>query len=256
MEALTKLADTSGQLSLKELAQLDQPRTATVKDHIARLTGRDDESVAHATLKGAQASLQAAGDGLVTLMRSMVDENSFTSLDRVARRINHAAVSVGEALSKSALSYASPEDLREIRNAWSGFLQNVAQHLQSLRSAREFFEEAGGKRSVSQRVSDAYESIGWLCENFNLFDVRTKREDAWEAEKGSYSQRLLGLGQLGHGLVADHPDKAEFARFAYETISSFDFPHASREGGGAIDRHRLFHAAAHVRSRPLHEAGV
>src|SRR5687767_15621429 len=66
MEALSKLASATGKLTLKELAQVEQSRGGydAVRNHIARMQKRDNETIAHATLKNAQANLQTADDAL------------------------------------------------------------------------------------------------------------------------------------------------------------------------------------------------
>ncbi len=246
MASLAKLAGPTGEITLSGLSQLTVQKKPSerVGNYIARLRGADAEGVAYAHLKGAQAALQAAGTALSSLQQKVREQGSLEPLANAARRLNFAAASVEGAISKESLAFATDADLTQIRQGWAALLDQFStQFIPLLKyslklqgNAKDILDDfakggwskllqingASQAEIVSGDVQKAFESIVWLAENFNLFDLKAPMQLGGLA-KGTLEAQLLNLANVGHGLADTHPQAARFAREAYELISSFPF---------------------------------
>ena len=137
-----------------------------VREAIARFGGRDSGGEATAFIRGAAASLKAAGGALAILSRDAGTELAFEPLSRAVRRLNHAARTTKQAVER--IDHAPQSERQRLQEARSAFLEQLADYRACLQWESDLFAQrvplhkCGGLR---KELAEAWSSIAWLEEN-------------------------------------------------------------------------------------------
>jgi hypothetical protein len=92
---------------------------------VKRLLGKDEQSVARSKIASASMLLSGAGEDLERVCsKAQGGKLVFVDLETALWRVNEAATAVDAALSKEALAFSTPDDLRELKASYAEFLSS------------------------------------------------------------------------------------------------------------------------------------